>query len=211
MILIPRGWTREKSNGVRDAWGWLRKNYPAIASHLQQYADKAEQRYDKGEYWWELRACDYYNEFEKTKIVYPNICKRPEFTLELTNSFTNQKCFIIPLEDKYLLGILNSSLCYFLFRKILPKLRGDFYEPSYVYFKDFPIRPINFSDPTDKARHDKLVSLVERMLELHKRSPRTPQEQEMVKREIESTDGRIDRLVYELYGLSEDEIRIVEA
>ena len=65
--------------------------------------------------------------------------------------------------------------------------------------------------------HDKLVSLVERMLELHKRSPRTPQEQEMVKREVESTDRQIDRLVYELsrkgmiYGLSEDEIRIVES
>ena len=62
----------------------------------------------------------------------------------------------------------------------------------------------------DKVRHDKLASLVERTLELHKRSPRLPQEQEMVKREIESTDGRIDRLVYEFYGLTEDEIRIVE-
>ncbi len=61
------------------------------------------------------------------------------------------------------------------------------------------------------AWHAKLVSLVERMLELHKRSPRLPQEQEMVKREIESTDVRIDRLVYELYGLSEDEVRIVES
>jgi hypothetical protein len=51
------------------------------------------------------------------------------------------------------------------------------------------------------------------MLELHKHSPRLPQEQEkeMVKREIESTDGRIDRLVYELYGLSEEEIKIVES
>jgi len=61
------------------------------------------------------------------------------------------------------------------------------------------------------AWHAKLVSLVERMLELRKQSPRTPQEQEMVKREIESTDGGIDRLVYELYGLTEDEIRIVES
>jgi len=52
--------------------------------------------------------------------------------------------------------------------------------------------------------------LVERMLALHKQSPRTPQEQEMVKREIESMDTRIDRLVYELYGLSEDEIAIIE-
>jgi type I restriction-modification system DNA methylase subunit len=210
LIFMPRGWTREKSNGAPDAWAWFKENYPTIASYLVQFADKAEQRYDKGEYWWELRACDYYDEFEKVKIVYPNICKRPEFTLELTKSYTNQKCFIIPADDKYLLGILNSSSCYFLFRKILPKLRGDFYEPSYIYFKDFPIRPINFSDSTDKAMHDKVVSLVERMLELHKRSPRTPQEQEMVKREIDSTDRKIDNLVYELYGLSEEEIKIVE-
>ena len=71
----------------------------------------------------------------------------------------------------------------------------------------------------DKAWHDKLVSLVERMLELHKRSPRLPQEQEMVKRALGRAprmqdracgDGRIDRLVYELYGLTEEEIRIVE-
>ena len=49
-------------------------------------------------------------------------------------------------------------------------------------------------------------------MELYKRSPRTPQEQEMVKREVEPTaDVRIDRLVYELYGLSEEEIRIVES
>jgi hypothetical protein len=98
-----------------------------------------------------------------------------------------------------------------MFRKILPKLRGDFYEPSYIYFKDFPIRPINFSDPAEKGMHDKMVSLVERMLALHKHlQPRAPQEQEMVKREIESTDGQIDRLVYSLYGLTEEEIKIVE-
>ena len=60
------------------------------------------------------------------------------------------------------------------------------------------------------ARRDKLVALVERVLELHKRSPRLSQEQQMVRREIESTDGRIARLVYELYGLSEEEIAIVE-
>ena len=63
----------------------------------------------------------------------------------------------------------------------------------------------------NKAWHDKLVSLVERMLELHKRSPRLPQEQESLQREIEpAADGRIDKLVYELYGFSEEEITIVE-
>lgn len=48
------------------------------------------------------------------------------------------------------------------------------------------------------------------MLELHKRNPSLPQEQEMVKREIESTGRQIDRLVYELYRLSSDEIKVIE-
>src|SRR5262245_3850652 len=70
---------------------------------------------------------------------------------------------------------------------------------------------------TNTTRHEKIASLVRRMLELHKRSPKTPHEQEMVKREVEpSADRAIDRLVYELshkgmiYGLTEDEVRIVD-
>ena len=62
----------------------------------------------------------------------------------------------------------------------------------------------------DKARHCTMLSLVERMLELHKQSPRSPLDKERLQREIESTDRAIDRLVYELYGLSEEEIKIVE-
>ena len=94
--------------------------------------------------------------------------------------------------------------------------------------KDNNQREIQRIENSNLAHHDKMVSLVERMLALHKTpsvladtSPksqsagfggggRSPQEQEMVKREIESTDRAIDRLVYELYGLSEEEIRIVE-
>jgi len=212
LIFMPRGWTRVKSQGTRNAWEWLSTNYPAIAAHLLPFEDAATKRYDKGEYWWELRACDYYDEFEKHKIVYPNICKQPEFTVELTNSYTNQKCFIIPLDDKYLLGILNSKLCFFLFKNALPKLRGDFYEPSYVYLKDFPIHAINFNDPAEKSAHDKIVSLVESMLSFHKSlaSAQSPHEKERLERQIKSTDMGIDKLVYELYGLSEEEIKIVE-
>lgn len=112
----------------------------------------------------------------------------------------------------YLLGMLNSSTTYFLFRSILPKLRGDFYEPSYVYFKDFPIRTIDFSNSADAARHDRMVSLVDQMLSLHKQlhEARTPHEQTALQRQIEAIDGQIDALVYELYGLTEEEIKIVE-
>lgn len=62
----------------------------------------------------------------------------------------------------------------------------------------------------DKARHCTMLSLVERMLELHKQSPRSPLDKERLQLEIESTDRAVDRLAYELYGLSEEEIKIVE-
>jgi len=61
-------------------------------------------------------------------------------------------------------------------------------------------------------RHDRMVSLVDQMLSLHKRihEARTPHEQTALQRQIEATDGQIDALVYELYGLIEEEIKIVE-
>ncbi|MCK4732368.1 MAG: hypothetical protein KAT65_07915, partial [Methanophagales archaeon] len=122
------------------------------------------------------------------------------------------KCFIVPLTDKYLLGILNSSVNFFLFRTILPKLRGDFYEPSYVFFKDFPIRTIDFSNQEEKTQHDKLIALVDTMLELQKKhhDARMERDKELYERQIKLVDAQIDRLVYDLYGLTEEEIRVVE-
>ncbi len=212
LIFIPKGWTNLKSKANKNAWAWLVQHYPSIAAHLKPYSEKAQKRYDKGEYWWELRACDYYETFEKPKIIYPNICKKPEFVFEETSYYTNQKCFIIPVSDKYLLGILNSSITTFLFRSILPKLRGDFYEPSYVYFKHFPIRTIDFNNPTDKANHDKMVQLVEQMLALNKQlaAAKAPQTKTVLQRRIDATDKQIDELVYRLYGLTAAEIEIVE-
>src|SRR5260221_1846244 len=102
---------------------------------------------------------------------------------------------------KFLLGILNSNCVNYFFRQ---RFSGN----NHIASNQLAQIPVPVAD---KARHDKLVSLVERMLELHKRSPRMPQEKESLQREIESLDRAIDKLVYELYGLSEDEIRIVES
>jgi len=213
LILMKKGWTKNKSHGAKNAWIWLKNTYPSIAAHLKPFSKKAQKRYDQGEYWWELRACDYYEAFEKPKIIYPNICRKPEFTFDKAGFYANQKCFIIPIQDEYLLGILNSSITFFLFRLILPKLRGNFYEPSYVYFKDFPIRTIDFNNPTDKTTHDKIVQLVEQMLKFNKQlsAHNDPQTQTILERRIKATDKQIDQLVYRLYNLTAEEIEIVES
>jgi hypothetical protein len=95
----------------------------------------------------------------------------------------------------------------------LPKLRGDFYEPSYVYFKDFPIRALNFDNKSDVARHDKMVSFVEQMLEAKKKLAAATSEgdRNFLTRKCENLDMQIDALVYELYGLSKEEIALIEA
>ncbi|MBE3141353.1 MAG: Eco57I restriction-modification methylase domain-containing protein, partial [Thermoplasmata archaeon] len=112
---------------------------------------------------------------------------------------------------KYLLGILNSKLISYLYPLVSDKMVAETFPRLTVRdLKNLPIHPINFSNPSEKAAHDKLVSLVERMLALHKRSARTPQEKEMIRREVESTDRAIDALVNQLYGLTEEEIKIVE-
>ena len=80
--------------------------------------DKWEGRKTGSYKWFEIQdTTNYFEEFEKPKIIFPNICKKPEFTFDQSNLYTNQKCFIISLDDKYLLGILNSTFMMFLFTR----------------------------------------------------------------------------------------------
>ena len=76
-----------------------------------------------------------------------------------------------------------------------------------------PIRVIEFSNRSDKARHDRMIELVERMLDLHKQlaAAKTDYAKTNIQRQIDATDAQIDKLVYELYELTTDEIKIVEA
>ncbi|MFZ3072484.1 MAG: TaqI-like C-terminal specificity domain-containing protein, partial [Thermodesulfobacteriota bacterium] len=212
LIFIPKGWTREKSGGSRDAWQWFGKNYPAIAGHLLPYKAKAEKRCDKGDYWWELRACDYYGEFEKPKIIFPDISTKGNFALDTNNSISVNTSYIMPVSDLYLLGILNSKITTFYYSNITSAIRGGYLRFIFQYVSKLPIRAINFKDKKDKSLHDKMVSLVDNMLELNKKLPsvKTPHERELLERQIKITDNQIDRLVYELYALTEEEIKVVE-
>lgn len=78
------------------------------------------------------------------------------------------------------------------------------------HVEQLPIRTIDMSNPVDVKCHDRMVALVQRMLDLHKQTPATPFEQERLARDISATDAEIDRLVYELYELTPEEVKIVE-
>ena len=94
----------------------------------------------------------------------------------------------VPL--KYLMGILNSRLMRFFYESSFPTLHVQRDELA-----SLPVRPIDFTSPTDIARHHRMVALVERMLDLHKKlaSEGAPHVKTVLQRQIEATDREIDR------------------
>jgi hypothetical protein len=191
------------------------ERYPAIFKHLKQFQTQLQKRWDKGNFWWELRPCDYYDEFEKPKIIYPDIATTCRFALDRNGYFSSNTTYFIPGDELYLLGILNSKLGQFYFSDVCAGLEGG--GSTYLrffgqYLEGFPVRTINFLDPSDKAQHDKIVELVEQILILHKHLAvaKTPYDKIRIQRQIDATDHQIDFLVYGLYGLPEREIQIIE-
>jgi len=190
--------------------------YPAIESHLKPYKERLERRATK-QAWYELQqpSVALVPIFGRGKILYPEIAKTCQFTYDDSGYFSNNKIFILPTDDLFILGILNAKVAFFYFSIFCAALEGSndrYLEFRAQYVKDFPIRTIDFSDPEDVARHDNMVALVERMLDLHRRlsESKTGHEKTLLSRQIEATDRQIDALVYELYGLSEEEVAIVE-
>ncbi len=201
------------------------KKYPAIQQYLSSFKENLlpKPKDWKGENWkgrkpgsykwYEIQdAVDYYEEFEKPKIIYAEIATKGQFTLDLHNFYSETTTYIIPMDSKYLLGILNSALVTFIFSTISSEIRGGFYRWKRQYVSLVPIRTIDFNNPSETATHDKLVSLVDRMLELHKKKNSLPPsaEREKVEREIGFTDEKIDEIVYGLYGVTEEERKIIE-
>ncbi|MCB9451261.1 MAG: N-6 DNA methylase [Anaerolineaceae bacterium] len=197
--------------------------YPAIERHLTQYKERLMPRprdwegdwkgRKPGTYeWYEIQdTVDYYAEFEKPKIAYLVFQVKPTFALDIEGIYANNAVWIIPKADKYLLGILNSKFGWFLISNHCTQIQNG-YQLIFEYLKHIPIHTINFDDPADTAQHDRMVKLVETMLDLHRQLPQaaTDAARSAIQAAITSTDRAIDALVYDLYGLTAEEIRIVE-
>jgi type I restriction-modification system DNA methylase subunit len=117
------------------------------------------------------------------------------------------------LSTKYILSLVNSKFMSYLYMNISSiATKDDFRQTTLGELRRLPIRTIDFTKPAEKKMHDNLVSLVEKMLELNKQLQKAHfnSEKEPIERQIAATDKKIDELVYQLYGLTEEEIKIVE-
>ena len=114
-IVFPNGITTELAGKLDEATAWnqICDRYPAIAEHLRPFADRGRKRLDKGQFWWELRPCDYYSAFDRPKILYPDIAKTNRFHLDQGGLYSSNTTYFLPVDDWYLLGILNSKAIWF--------------------------------------------------------------------------------------------------
>jgi len=113
----------------------------------------------------------------------------------------------------FVLGILNSKLISYLYVNISSiATKDDFRQTTLAELRRIPVRKINFDNRDDKSMHNKMVKLVDRMLDLHKKlaKAKIPSDKTKLQRQINSTDSAIDNLVYELYDLTTAEIAIIQ-
>lgn len=201
--------------------------YPAIQEHLSKWkaeltpkkssSDKVGRKPGRYE-WYEIQDdVAYYPIFDGPKIIFPDICKAPRFFLDRSGRYLANTAYCLGVDDPYLLGILNSRLFWFAISNLSIPFgvrAGQYrYRLIYQYMEKVPIRVIDFTSMADKEKHGRMLTLVEGMLELHQRltAAKTPADKDRLQRQIDVTDQEIDRLVYGLYGLTEEELAIVEA
>ncbi|SJM94984.1 N-6 DNA methylase (fragment) [Crenothrix polyspora] len=147
LILFPKGWTHRQLNYTEgdvvlteiEAWRYLQRNYPKIAEYLSAYATRGRKRGDKGYFWWELRSCAYYERFEEPKIVYNRFMPHSLFWFDSTNNYHNDALYFIPAVGYYELGLLNSSLYWYLLTANALTMSGGFYQVHGNVLEKMPI------------------------------------------------------------------------
>lgn len=260
LILLEKGFTKSKiGNNVEEdeAWRWFQRSYPSIAEWLRPFEERGKKRTDKGDYWWEIRACDYYEMFSKPKIMYQAFQVKPCFIYDVSGMYCNNSMWFILAKNKGLLAILNSKMGWWLITKYCTQIQNGC-QLIWKYFGQIPIsnpnedlalkadqmiflnkqlqetsqkfqrniqREYNLEKLSAKLENWFLIPFKEFLKELEKSKVKLTLSQKAewedyflqeskkaldIKHQIDTTDKEIDRMVYNLYGLSEEEIKIVE-
>ncbi|GAA9241100.1 class I SAM-dependent DNA methyltransferase [Helicobacter pylori] len=182
------------------------EKYPATKAHLNSHYDTIITRSDQGDTPYHLRNCAYLEDFEKEKIVYGEIVQEPRFYLdngecELGYFYTEATSFILTGEHlRYLLGMLHSKLITFAFKTFYAG--GGLGESGYRYKKAFIERlPIPKITPENQKLADKITDGAKAILEAKEKDP---------KANTKNLEKEIDALVYQLYNLTDEEIKTIE-
>ena len=191
LVAIPKGFSKNRygDHNENEMWESFQTEFPSIANWLNQH-EKAKIRSDKGDFWWELRACNYYGKFSEPRIMYQRFQTKSSFIYNEDNLMCDDSMWFLSVPNKSLLTILNSQMGWWLICKKCPFIQGG-RQLIWEQFKNIPIPhilPDNLSEIADEILNGRKNGIDTKCLE-----------------------DEADKRVYEAYGLTEDEIATVEA
>ncbi|OSM82138.1 class I SAM-dependent DNA methyltransferase [Campylobacter jejuni] len=199
-------WVINTHNGYKSKNGEKIKainieHYPSLKKHFDEFYLQLEKRSDKGLTPYNLRNCAYIEEFEKEKIVYPETTQGAYFVYDNKGIFLEKTAFFIVCENlKYLLGLLSSNLITYYYKNFSQgcKLGIKGYQYNKHALENLPLPKINSKN--EKLANE-FISLVDEILKA-KEQDKNANTQEL--------ENKINSLVYKLYNLTEEEIKIIE-
>lgn len=187
-------------NGVN-----VKSDYPSIYSYFDSFGEKFKKRGAQGQKWWNLRACAFFDDFKKEKIVWIELNDDGRFALAKDEIYlVNSAYFLLPpngYPSRFLLGILNSKVIRFYLSTIAETSGMGVYRWINNYVKKFPIPNVS------EHIKDKFIQYVDKVISLRNSSDLPTGN---LQKEIEKYEGLVDQMVYQLYGLTAEEISIVE-
>jgi hypothetical protein len=172
------------------------QQYPAIHKYLLQFKDRLTPGIPGGRkpgsyQWYEIQDnIAYWQEFERSKIIYQEIATYQAFAWDDTGCYSNNKTFLIPDASLYLLALLNSKVVWFFLNHTVQKMAGGAFALQTIYMENIPIPP---ASPADKAR---IATLVQQCLDSQGKN-------------VTAYEAEIDDIVARLYGLTEAERAII--
>jgi hypothetical protein len=161
-------------------WPWSTSNeqaeksfaseYAAVYQHMKAYEENLRKRQDQGRYWWELRTCEYWQEFSKPKLLIQRIAFHSRIALSTEEIYVNDSAIILPKFDLWLLACLNSPVIWYLAFRTFPHKKDEALAMDIPYVESLPI-----AQPTDEIRAE-VEPAAERLIEITKANQNSTRE-----------------------------------
>ena len=168
--------------------------YPAIHAHFEPFREQLINRYDQGKYFWELRSCAYWEEFEQPKIILRCFMNKATFAFDKEAFFHNNALHMIAGVNEYVVAILNSSVSWWFLCQICTDLQNGYLQAFQENLFQIPVPYAN------AEQQSTIIQLVDRIFDAKYANPNA---------NVSSLENDIDDLVYSLYNLTPEEIAIV--
>ncbi len=164
----------------RSARAIFGEHYPALHDHVSRFENALRARSDQGKFWWELRACAYYPQFDRPKIIFNRFINAPTFALDTSGFYHNDACYFAVPPTPALAAIVNSEIGWWLLWRLCTILQNGYLQVFIQFLERLPVPPI--PDTLDQRLSEHVMQATSGDL-----SP--------------TLESELNDLVYDLYGL----------